>query len=144
MTPTASTMVSASTISTALARNTAVTSTRRPRVGAAVGRGVPTGDGSGGLDELVELLERVDLEHPVEDQELEHPEDPEGEQVGHQHHEPSARGGVRWWTLPMCRAKAAPPMEKAMPMADSDQKGMISLIRWERPPLPQTHVRLSQ
>src|SRR5665213_1432662 len=85
VTPTARTMVSASTISTALARNPAVTSTREP-VGAAVavntGRSSPR---SSGLDELVELLERVDVENPVEDQELEHPEDPEGDQVGQQH-----------------------------------------------------------
>ena len=44
----------------------------------------------------------------------------------------------------MCLATAAPPIETAMPRADIDQKGMISLIRWDRPPLPQTHFRLSQ
>ena len=31
-----------------------------------------------------------------------------------------------------------------MPMADSDQNGMISLVRCDRPPLPQTHFRFSQ
>src|ERR1019366_10378420 len=78
-------MVSASTISTALARNTAVATTNAA-VGVAVAiNTVPALPRSGGLDELVELLERMDVEDPVEDKELEHPEDPEGHQVGQQH-----------------------------------------------------------
>src|SRR5665213_625902 len=85
MTPTARTMVSASTISTALARNTAVTSTTEPvGVAVAINTGVPP-PASRSLDELVELLERMDTEDPVEDHELEHPEDAERHQVGQQH-----------------------------------------------------------
>ena len=42
----------------------------------------------------------------------------------------------------MWRATAAPPMETTIPKADITQKGTISFIQWERPPLPHTHIRL--
>ena len=46
--------------------------------------------------------------------------------------------------VPMCLAKVAPTMEKAMPMADMVQKGTTSFKKWDRPCLPQAHLRLSQ
>ena len=66
---------------------------------------------------------------------------PKDSQVGQQYHHRLLHVADRWWTFPMCLARAAPPMETAIPMADIDQKGMISLVRWDRPPLPQTHFR---
>ena len=42
----------------------------------------------------------------------------------------------------MWRATAAPPIDTTMPTADIAQKGTISFIRCERPPLPHTHLRL--
>ena len=44
--------------------------------------------------------------------------------------------------MPIWRATAAPTIDTTMPMADMAQKGTISFIRWDRPPLPHTHLRL--
>ena len=44
----------------------------------------------------------------------------------------------------MCLASEAPTMEKAMPTAAMVQKGTTSFKKWDRPCLPQAHLRLSQ
>src|ERR1700676_2022175 len=95
--PTANTMVRASTISTALARKTAITRTRDPLwVTVAVitdpwsggqprrrcPRATPR---SGRFYQFVELLQRVHMEQAIEQEVLEDPEQPEGGDVGRQH-----------------------------------------------------------
>src|ERR1017187_320467 len=94
--PTATTMVSASTISTALAKKTATTSTRFPLctvvaiiVAMLAQARSPVEShhpGSGRFDQFVELFERVNFEQPVEHKKLQYPEDGERHHVGEQHH----------------------------------------------------------
>src|SRR5450631_3331476 len=87
--PTASTMVSASTISTALGRKTAITRTADPLwvtvavitdpcSGGRTSRRGPKRHGSDRFHQFVQLLQRVHVEQSVEQEVLEDPEQPEG------------------------------------------------------------------